>query len=54
MRLDDCVKCSKIDPFDTGFILHVGYTRDEIFPVAAMLSCLAQRPPDHWVSVPYP
>ena len=35
-----CVKCSKTDPFDTGFILHVGHTRDEL------LSYLAQRPLD--------
>ena len=48
-----CVKCSKTDPFNTGFILHVGH-RDEISPVVAMLSYLAQRPPDPWVSVPFP
>ena len=39
------VKCSKTDPFSTGFILHVGCTRDELCPVAAMLY-LAQRLPD--------
>ena len=32
------VKYSKTDPFDTGFILHVRHTRDELCPVAAMLS----------------
>ena len=41
-----CVKCSNTDSFDTSFILHVGHTRDELCPVAAMLSYLAQRPPD--------
>ena len=40
------VKCSKTDPFDIGFILHVGHTRDELCPVAVMLRDLAQRPPD--------
>ena len=36
----------KTDPFDTGFILQVGHTRDELSPVAAMLSYLARRLPD--------
>ena len=48
------VKYLKTDPFDTGFILHVGHTRDDLSPVAAMLSYLAQRHPDPWVSVLLP
>ncbi len=38
------LRCSKTDPFGSGFVLHLGCTNSELCPVVAMLGYLARRP----------